>query len=113
MVIISLILLWPLLLMVGALYLLGMALPVIAACLLVWNLILLLILLLIFRFWKKRGTMDRAYIDTLEGGKRVLYRVLRVVLLLVIIWVAIQAAACLIYLIVRPDIMAILAGLLG
>lgn len=89
-----LILFWPILLAASALYLLGMALPFIIAGLLVWNVIVLSALLVIRYVWKKHGTMDRAYIDTLDGWKRIVLLLLRWGLMLLIVWEILLVIGC-------------------
>ncbi len=86
MAFISLFLLWPIILVAGALSLLSIALPVIAGVLLVCNVLLLLLLLAVRHAWKKSGTMDQAYIDTLTGWKHVLLTVCLWGLRLLIAW---------------------------
>ncbi len=93
MAFVSLVLLWPLLLFVWLLSLLSIALPVISAVLLAWNLLVLVFLLLVRRAWKKSGTMDRACIDSQTGWRRPVLLVLRWGLLLLIVWEAVLALA--------------------
>ncbi len=89
-----LILLWPLFLGVLLLDLIGMALPVISAVLLVWNLLVLAVLLVIRHFWAASGTMSRSYIDPLSGWKRVVLLIARYGLLALIVWEVLLALAC-------------------
>lgn len=92
--ILFLLLFWPLLLGVWLLSLLEVALPVISAVLLAWNLLLLVGLLLIRHFWAASGTMARSYIDTHSGWKRILLLIGRYGLLALILWEALLILAC-------------------
>lgn len=85
---------WPLVLGVWLLSLLEMALPVIAAVLLICNLLLLAGLLLIRHLWAASGTMARSYIDALAGWKRILLLVARYGLLVWILWELLLVLAC-------------------
>lgn len=93
-----LMLLWPLFLplFLGVLLLslLEMALPVIAAVLLVWNLLVLAVLLLIRHFWAASGTMSRSHIDSLSGWKRIVLLIARYGLLALIVWEVLLVLAC-------------------
>lgn len=109
--ILFLFLFWPLLLGVWLLELLNMALPVIFAVLLVWNLLVLAVLLVVRHLWRASGTMDRAYIDALGGWKRVVLLILRYGLLVFLVWEALLVLGCAAGLIWRPDLLAILSAL--
>lgn len=86
MAFVSLFLLWPIILVAGALSLLSVALPVISVILLICNGFLLAMLLVVRHIWKKSGTMDRHYINTQTGWKRILLMVLLWGLRLFILW---------------------------
>lgn len=86
MAFVSLFLLWPIILVAGALSLLSVALPVISVILLVCNGFLLVLLLVVRHIWKKSGTMDRRYIDAQTGWKRILLMVFLWGLRLFILW---------------------------
>ena len=83
---ISVFLFWPLFLAIWLLSLMSLALPVIAAVLLIWNAAIFTFLLVIRHAWKKTGTMDRSYIDAQIGWKHILFLVLRWGLTLFVIW---------------------------
>lgn len=87
-------LLWPLLLGIWLLSLLEVALPVIAAALLVCNLLLLAGLLLVRHLWAASGTMARSYIDTHTGWRRALLLIARYGLLAWIVWEVLLVLAC-------------------
>lgn len=108
MALVSLFLLWPLMLIAGFLYMLNLALPVIYWTLLIWNIIVLIALLLVRHFWKKTGTMDRSYIDTLDGWKRVLLLVLKYGLLVFVIWEVILVLASAVLVIWMPSLLTFL-----
>lgn len=111
-VLLLLFVLWPMLLLAQVLLsLLNVAMPVVAAILLVWNIIVTAILLLIRRAWKAGGTMDRSYIDSQTGRKRTLLLVLRYGLVALVIWEALLILACAAYLIWRPDLAQLFWGL--
>lgn len=92
--ILFLLLFWPLFLGIWLLSLLEVALPVIAAVLLVCNLLLLAGLLLIRHLWAATGTMARSYIDTHTGWTRALLLTARYGLLALIIWEVLLVLAC-------------------
>lgn len=102
---ISLLLLWPLLLVAGLLSLLDIALPIILGILLVWNVFVLIVLLLIRHFWKASGTMDRPYIDALGGWKRVVLLILRYALLLSIVWEVLLVLVCAVSFLWAPNLL--------
>ena len=86
MAFISVFLFWPLFLAIWLLSLMSLALPVIAAVLLIWNAAIFTFLLVIRHAWKKTGTMDRSYIDAQIGWKHILFLILRWGLTLFVIW---------------------------
>lgn len=105
MAFVSLFLLWPLMLIAGFLYMLNLALPVIYWILLIWNILVLIVLLLVRHFWKKTGTMDRAYIDALGGWKRIVLLILKYGLLVFIIWEVILVLVCAVLVIWMPALL--------
>ena len=109
MVIISmffLLLLWPVWIVMVALAFilpwLGIALPTVAAVLLVCNAVFLALLLFIRAKWKATGRMDKEFINGYEGWKR--YALLAVKILLTggVIWEAIVVVVCAGLLIFQP-----------
>ncbi|WP_251317642.1 hypothetical protein [Flintibacter muris] len=94
--------LWPMILPIAVLYFFQVAMPLIAPILLVWNLIVLAVLLLIRRVWKKSGTMDRSYIDRHSGWKWWLLILLRYGLLVFILWEILLVLFCGAYTIDSP-----------
>ncbi len=95
------IVLWPMLITLTVLYVLDVALPLIAPILLVWNILVLGLLLLARAIWKRSGTMDRGYIAQKSGWLRVVLTLLRYGLALFIVWEILLIVLCAAYLIWR------------
>jgi len=93
--------LWPMLIPLAILYVLDVALPLIAPILLVWNGIVLAALLLARGVWKRSGTMDRSFIGQCSGWRRILLTLARYGLTLLILWEILLVVLCAAYLIWR------------
>ena len=100
--------LWPMILPIAILYFLDVAMPLIAPILLVWNLLVLAVLLLVRRVWKRSGTMDRSFIDRYSGWKWWLLILLRYGLLLLILWEVFLVLFCGAFVVWRPEFLDLL-----
>lgn len=100
--------LWPLLIPMAVLYFFQVAMPVIMPLVAVWNLIVLLVLLLVWRAWKRRGTMSRAYIGQKTGWHRTLLLILKYGMMVCIVWEGLLVVLCGTYKMWWPQVLGIL-----
>lgn len=84
----------PMLLPLALLYALRVALPLIMPILLAWNVAVLAVLALVYRLWKRSGTMGRDYLSTQPGWKRVLLTVVKYGLILFSAWEILLVVLC-------------------
>lgn len=105
---------WPLFLLGGLLYLVGMALSAIAKVLLAWNGLLFLFLVWVYRIPKIRALRAPEFVNTQRGARRWILLLLRYGLPAWMVWELLLVAGCGAYLLWGLDLwVLLLRGITG